>query len=136
MRAGYSNLASRWQAPRHPRSLFSGVGQPDEDPHGDSFLFGYPLRCRPRGANRPGQPEIADSTVRIQDSEVAAKMARCFLRCNVRGHLFAGDIWCRCQRVRQSDRASLIQVGRGRGTIPASAAPGTNRSPGTVSDPG
>lgn len=71
--------------------MFGGTHQPNEDSDGVSFLFGHPVRCCARCFGT-GKPEIADSEFGVQDSEAAAKMVDRFLRYDVHGNVFVGDL--------------------------------------------
>src|SRR5215831_16441873 len=95
IRSCVSDLATWRQALRHSSSMFGGFFQLNEDPDGDSFPFGYPVRCCTRCVHGAGKPEITDPAYRLPDSEGAARMAGRFLHCAIPGNAFAGDIWCR-----------------------------------------
>jgi hypothetical protein len=92
-----------WQALRHSSSMYSSAFQFNEGPDGISFPFGYPVRCCACCAHGTGEPEIADSACRFQDSDTSAKMAGRFLCCAVCRNVFAGDICYRSQKSWQYD---------------------------------
>ena len=58
--------------------MFGGALQLNEDPDGDSFLFGYPVRCSARWTHGTGKPEIEVSRVAFKILELQRKWSVAF----------------------------------------------------------